>query len=180
VTNDSLTGIYSAIVFDCADTLSRMDPSRAELFRDVAGAAGITLPLPDVERAYEIVDFAIKMKSSALGSHDAKLGFHHSINAALCNLLGIQRSLATLHPHLLAEFDRRRRWCPFPDVCETLRQLAFRVQLYVLANWDSDLPAVLRNADLDGFFRDALSSEMLGCEKHSSLGHRSFHLRPFM
>lgn len=165
MTNESLTGTYSAIVFDCADTLLWMDPSRAELFRDVAAAAGITLPLPDVERAYEIVDFAIKMKSSTLGSQDAKLGFYYSINAALCNVLGLQRSLSELHPRLVAEFGRRRRWRPFPDVCETLRQLTVRVPLYVLANWDSHLSAVLRNAGLGGFFRDALSSEMLGHEK---------------
>jgi FMN phosphatase YigB (HAD superfamily) len=65
----------------------------------------------------------------------------------------------------LAEFSRRRRWYPFPDVPDALRQLAVRVPLYVLANWDADLPVVLRNASLDGFFRDALSSEMLGYEK---------------
>jgi FMN phosphatase YigB (HAD superfamily) len=34
-----------------------------------------------------------------------------------------------------------------------------------MAIWDSELPTVLRNAGLDGFFRSALSSEMLGCEK---------------
>jgi FMN phosphatase YigB (HAD superfamily) len=142
-----------------------MDPSRAELFRDVAAAAGITLPLPDVERAYEIVDFGIKMKSSALGAQDAKLGFYYSTNSGLCNVLGIQRSLSMLHPLLVAEFGRRRRWHPFPDVGEALGQLASRVPLYVLANWDSDLPAVLRNAGLEGFFREALSSEIIGYEK---------------
>jgi FMN phosphatase YigB (HAD superfamily) len=165
MTNDGLTGAYSAIVFDCADTLLRMDPSRAEIFRDVATAAGIPIPLLDVERAYETVDFAIKMKSSALGSHEARLGFYYSINAALCNVLGIQRSLSTLHPRLVAEFGRRRQWRPFPDVVEALHQLASRVPLYVLANWDCDLPAVLRNAGLDGFFRAALSSGILGSEK---------------
>ncbi len=174
MTNDSLTGTYSAIVFDCADTLLRMDPSRAELFRDVATAAGITLQLPEVERAYEIVDFAIKMKSSALGTHDARLGFYYSINAALCNVLGIQRSLSTLHPRLVAEFSRRRQWSPFPDVGETLQRLARRVPLFVLANWDSDLPAVLRNAGLDGFFHTALSSEMLGSEKPEAACFETF------
>jgi putative hydrolase of the HAD superfamily len=165
VTPNSLTGTYSAIVFDCADTLLRMDPSRAKLFRDTAAASGLTLPLPDIERAYEIVDFAIKMKSSALGSQDAKLDFYYSINSALCNVLGIQRSLSALHPKLMAEFGRRRRWHPFPDAGEALRQLSSRVPLYVLANWDSELPAVLRNTGLDGFFHHALSSEMLGYEK---------------
>lgn len=165
MTHDSLTGTYSAIAFDCADTLLRMEPSRAELFRDIAATAGLVLPLQDVERAYEIVDFAIKMKSSTLRSQDARLDFYHSVNSALCNVLGIQRFLPTLHPRLVAEFGRRRQWHPFPDAGDALRELAARVPLYVLANWDSDLPTVLRNTGLDGFFSEALSSQMLGHEK---------------
>jgi FMN phosphatase YigB (HAD superfamily) len=165
VTHDSLTGAYRAIVFDCADTLLRMEPSRAEIFRDTAAEVGCTLPLEDVERAYDIVDFAIRMQSSTLKSQDAKLDFYYSVNAALCNVLGIQQSLSVLHPRLVAEFARRRRWHPFPEAGDALRQLAGRVPLYVLANWDLELAAVLRNAGLDGFFCDVLSSAMLGCEK---------------
>jgi putative hydrolase of the HAD superfamily len=165
VTHDSLTGAYSAIVFDCADTLLRMDPPRAEIFRDAVAIAGLTIPLMDVERAYEIVDFAIRMKSSSLKSRSAKADFYYSINAALCNVLGVQRSLPLVHPLLMAEFRRRRQWLPFPEAGEALRKLAARVPLYVLANWDLDLAAVLRRVGLGGFFREALSSEMLGHEK---------------
>jgi putative hydrolase of the HAD superfamily len=165
VANEGLTGTYSAIVFDCADTLLRMDPSRAEIFRDAAAIAGLVLPIEAVERAYDIVDFAIKMRSSKLHSPEAKLEFYHSINAALCNALGIQRSLSALHPLLLAEFRRRKQWRPFADVDGALRRLATQVPLYVLANWDSGLPGVLRDVGLDGFFRDVASSEMLGSEK---------------
>jgi putative hydrolase of the HAD superfamily len=165
VADEGLTGTYSAIVFDCADTLLRMDPSRAEIFQDTAAMAGLVIPLADVERAYDIVDFAIKMRSSALTSPEAKSQFYHSINAALCDVLGIRRALPVLHPRLLVEFPRRRRWRPFPDADWALRQLVTQVPLYVLANWDSGLPSVLRNAGLDGFFRDVVSSEMVGSEK---------------
>jgi FMN phosphatase YigB (HAD superfamily) len=165
VADEALTGACSAIVFDCADTLLRMDPSRAEIFRDAAATAGLVLPLEEVERAYDVVDFAIKMRSSKLRSPDAKLEFYRSINEALCDALGIRRSLPALHPLLLAEFRRRRCWRPFADVDQALRQLGPRVPLYVLANWDLGLAAVLRDVGLDGFFRDAVSSEMLGSEK---------------
>lgn len=164
----NLTGVsnYSAVVFDCADTLLRMNPSRAELFRDAATKVGVVLPLKDIERAYEIVDFAIKMKSSVIGSQEGKkLDFYYTINSALCNVLGIQRSVSVLHPRLLAEFGRRRQWCPFPDVIGTLSQISRWVPLYVLANWDSELPAVLRQTGLERFFHSVLSSEMLGREK---------------
>jgi putative hydrolase of the HAD superfamily len=142
-----------------------MEPSRSQLFRDVAARAGTTLLLSDVERAYEIVDFAIKMKSSVLRSRDAKLDFYYSINTALCNVLGIQRSLPVLHPNLVAEFSRRRRWLPFPDVENALRQLVRKVPLYILANWDSSLPLVVRDAGLERFFHNVVASEMLGFEK---------------
>lgn len=180
MTHDSLTGTYRAIVFDCADTLLRMDPSRAEIFRDTAAAAGLTLPLEDVERAYDIVDFAIRMRSSTLKSQNAKLDFYYSVNAALCNVLGIQRSLSVLHPRLVAEFGRRRRWHSFPEAGDALRQLAGQVPLYVLANWDLELAAVLRNAGLDRFFRDALSSAMLGCEKPERACFEAFLARTFL
>ena len=163
--SETLIGTYSAIAFDCADTLLRMDPSRAEIFRDAAALAGLVIPLEEIERAYDMVDFAIKMRSSKLHSPEAKLEFYRSINAALCNALGIQRSLPTLHPLLLAEFGRRKQWRPFAEVDEALRQLASQVPLYVLANWDSGLPGVLRKVGLDRFFRDVASSEMLGSEK---------------
>jgi FMN phosphatase YigB (HAD superfamily) len=177
VTDEALIGTYSAIVFDCADTLLRMDPSRADIFRDTAAMAGIVLPLEDVERAYDMVDFAIKMRSSKLRTSQAKLEFYHSINAALCNALGIQQSLSTLQPLLLAEFRRRRHWRPFADVDGALRQLAAEVPLYVLANWDSELPTVLRNTVLDGFFRDVVSSEMLGAEKPDAACFEAFLAR---
>ena len=175
--NEGLIGTYSAIVFDCADTLLRMDPSRAEIFRDAAAMAGLVLPLNEIERAYDIVDFAIKMRSSKLHSIEAKLEFYRSINAALCNALGIQRSLSALQPLLLAEFRRRKQWRPFADVDGALRQLAARVPLYVLANWDSGLPGVLRNVGLDGFFRDVASSEMLGSEKPEQACFEAFLAR---
>lgn len=162
---DGLTGIYSAIAFDCADTLLRMDPSRVEIFCDAATSINLTLSNADVERAYDMVDFGIKMRSSSLKSQDAKREFYRSINAALCNALGIQRSLPALHPILMAEFARRRRWRPFPDAEEALRRLETWMPLYVLANWNSELPAVLRNAGIGHFFRDVQSSEVLGSEK---------------
>jgi putative hydrolase of the HAD superfamily len=165
VADNDLTGTCSAIVFDCADTLLRMDPSRAEIFRDTAATAGLDLQLADVERAYDVVDFAIKMRSSKLKSPAAKLDFYYSFNAALCNVLGIQQSLSALHPCLIAEFRRRKQWRPFPEIDGALSQLADRVPLYVLANWDSALPTILRDAGLDGYFRDVVSSEMLGSEK---------------
>jgi putative hydrolase of the HAD superfamily len=170
-------GTYSSIVFDCADTLLRMEPSRAEIFKDAVDSFGLAVPVDDIERAYDIVDFAIRMRSSELQSKSAKMEFYLTINSMLCDVLGIRRSLSLLHPLLVAEFRRRKRWRPFPDVRDTLRHLAERVPLYVLANWDSDLPMVLKQADLHEYFRDAISSESLGAEKPSHACFEKFLMR---
>lgn len=161
----SLDRVYSAIIFDCADTLLHLAPSRETIFRDAASEFGITLPLQDIERAYDIVDFLIKMKSSKIQSQPEKMDFYYSINSALCDVLGIRQSLSSLHPHLLDAFRRRKKWQPFMDAAETLQYLAKRAPLYVLANWDAELKTVLKNVGLDGFFRDAISSAELGSEK---------------
>ena len=63
---DDLIRSCQAVVFDCADTLLRLDPPREVIFRDAAAEAGLELQLDDVARAYELVDFAVKIKSSEL------------------------------------------------------------------------------------------------------------------
>lgn len=174
MTRDHFTGRYFAIAFDCADTLLQLDPPRAVLFRDAAADVGVALSLNDVERAYDIVDFAIQMKSSEIRTEGAKLDFYHLVNSALCDILGIRQSFSTLHPRLLIEFNRRKRWRAFPDVIEPLRSLAKRVSLYVLANWDTSLGTVLLNAGLGGIFQNTLSSATLGSEKPSRACFEAF------
>jgi putative hydrolase of the HAD superfamily len=156
-----------AVVFDCADTLLRLDPPREVIFRDTAAEIGLELPLGEIARAYELVHFALKMKSSKVVSTGAKSEFYQAFNTSLCAALGIQRSLDALHPLLTQRFAARRRWVAFEDAADTLRAIGRRVPVHALANWDRGLDDVLRRAGLRDLLGDAASSEILGAEKPS-------------
>src|SRR4029077_6017407 len=151
---DDLIRSWQAVVFDCADTLLRLDPPREVIFRDVAAEAGLELQLDDVARAYELVDFAVKIKSSELGSVTAKSEFYHAYNAALCAALGISRSLGALNSVLIQRFSERRHWVAFEDAADTLRAIGERVPVHVLANWDNGLEDVIRQAGLRELVHD--------------------------
>jgi len=154
-----------AVVFDCADTLLRLDPSREVIFRDAAAEEGVDLQLSDIAHAYELVDFALKMKSSELKSFRAKSEFYRTYNAGLCAALGIRQSLERLNSVLIQRFSERRRWIAFEDAADTLRVIGERVPVHVLANWDKGLDHVMRHAGLRELVHDVAASEILGAEK---------------
>jgi putative hydrolase of the HAD superfamily len=162
---DDLIRSCQAVVFDCADTLLHLDPSREVIFREAAAEAGLDLQLDDIARAYELVDFAVKIKSSELRSVAAKSAFYHAYNAALCGALGIRESLGKLNPVLMQRFSERRHWVAFEDAVDTLRAIGERVPVHVLANWDDGLDGVIRCAGLREFVHDVAASAALGAEK---------------
>jgi putative hydrolase of the HAD superfamily len=166
-----------AVVFDCAGTLLRLDPPREVILRDAAAELGLDLPLPDIARAYEIVDFALKMRSSELKSDAVKSAFYQAFNASLCAALGIQKSLHLLHPLLLKCFAARRRWVAFEDAAETLRIIGKRIPVHALANWDDGLEEVLRRAGLRDLLGDVAASAILGAEKPARACFDAFLVR---
>lgn len=157
--------MISAIVFDCGDTLLRLDPPREVIFRDAAAELGIVLEPALIGRAYRLVDFAYKLHSSRVSTEEGRSDFYREFNGALCSALGIERSADALHPRLLAAFRARRRWQPFPDAVATLRTFSERVPLFVLANWDARLPTLLAETGLEPYLSGAFASEILGAEK---------------
>ena len=162
---EDLVHSCEAVAFDCADTLLRLDPPREVIFRDAASEAGLDLRLDDVARAYEMVDFALKIKSSELRSCAAKSEFYCTYNAALCAALGIRKSLDALNAVLIQRFTERRRWIAFDDAADTLRAIGERVPVHVLANWDKALADVIRQAGLRELVHDVAASAVLGAEK---------------
>jgi putative hydrolase of the HAD superfamily len=156
---------YSAIVFDRGDTLLRLDPPREVIFCEAARELDLELPMRDVARAYELVDFSLKMKSSELATAKAKAEFYRSLNTGLCTALGVHSHIDHLHPLLVRRFAERRRWVAFQDAIETLRAIPDGVGVHVLANWDRGLDGLLINAGLREYIGDVAASELLGVEK---------------
>jgi putative hydrolase of the HAD superfamily len=161
----NLIASCDAVVFDCGETLLRLDPPRELIFRDAAAELQLDLPLANIARAYELVDFAVRMRSSELPSAEAKQEFYLAVNTKLCMALGVQQSLAQLHPLLMKHFAARRRWVAFDDAAPTLRAIAKRAPVHVLANWDMGLDGVLAQAGLRNLLGDVAPSELLGSEK---------------
>lgn len=154
-----------AVVFDCAGTLLRLDPSPEQIFQDAARPLGLDIALAEIARAYEIVTFAIKMKSSELTTRARKDAFYAELNRALCAALGIDGLFDRLHPLLLSEFAMRRRWVAFDDAATALSAVGERVAVHVLANWDRHLDDLLVRAGLRHLIGYAGASEQLGAEK---------------
>ncbi len=162
---DNLIRKCDAVIFDCADTLLRLDPPREVIFRDAAAEKGFDLRLSDIAHAYELVDFAFKVKSSELRSLTDKSKFYRTYNAGLCAALGIHQSSERLTAVLIERFSQRRRWVAFEDAADTLRVIGERVPVHVLANWDKGLDDVIRRAGLRDLLHDVAASEVLGAEK---------------
>jgi putative hydrolase of the HAD superfamily len=154
-----------AAVFDCAGTLLRLDPPTEQIFQDAAAELGLSIALPDITRAYEIVNFATQIKSSELTTKAKRDEFYSAFNRSLCVALGIDRSYDRLHPLLLSRFATRRHWVAFDDSAETLTAVGARVAVHALANWDRHLDDVLVRAGLRHLMGDAANSEELGAEK---------------
>ncbi|OBG93802.1 hypothetical protein A5697_03745 [Mycobacterium sp. E3251] len=154
-----------AVIFDCAGTLLRLDPPSEEIFRDSAAELGLDIAMADVARAYEIVNFAIQIKSSELTTKAKREEFYAGFNRSLCAALGIDRSYDRLHPLLLARFATRRHWIAYDDAASALTAVGARIPVHALANWDRHLDHVLVRAGLRRLIVDAASSEQLGAEK---------------
>jgi putative hydrolase of the HAD superfamily len=160
-----IVGSCDAVVFDCADTLLRLDPPRETIFGDAAAELGVALPPENIARAYELVDFALKAKSSQFTSKEAKSRFYFEFNSALCVALGIESSFKQLHPLLIRRFTERRRWVAFADAAETLHAIRQHTPVHALANWDGGLDSVLAQAGLRDLLSDVAASATLGAEK---------------
>ncbi|WP_293327952.1 HAD family hydrolase [Mycobacterium sp.] len=154
-----------AAVFDCAGTLLRLDPPSEQIFQDAVAELGLDIPLTEIARAYEIVNFAVQIKSSELPTKAERDAFYRGFNRSLCAALGIDRSFDRLHPLLLTRFATRRHWVAFDDSAAALAAVGERVAVHALANWDRHLDEVLVRAGLRHLIGDAASSEELGAEK---------------
>lgn len=154
-----------AAVFDCAGTLLRLDPASEQIFQDAAAELGLDIDLAEISRTYEIVTFALPIKSSELTTQAKKDAFYAEFNRSLCVVLGIDRSYDRLHPLLLSRFATRRHWVAFDDAAPALSAVGQRVAVHALANWDQHLDKVLVRAGLRHLIGDAASSEQLGAEK---------------
>ena len=157
--------IPEALVFDCGGTLLELNIPRENTFQEVLADEGLHVELELIRRAYDIVDWSFKQRSSKETTLDAKKRFFDNFNIALCDVLGLRSHALTLNEHLQDAFKRRCNWQADDDTKEWLFWASKRFECYVLANWSRSLNQVLDRAGIAHFFRGIYCSEELGAEK---------------
>ena len=94
--------------------------------------------------------------------------------AATVRRMGGSEPPAGAAEELFERFGHRETWRVYPDVAGTLSALASRgVPMAVVSNWDSRLPALLRELGIRHYFGPILVSALEGYEKPDP---RIFHL----
>jgi FMN phosphatase YigB (HAD superfamily) len=156
---------WDDVVFDCGDTLLTLSPPRETICVDVLHSMGLRFDAAQVALAYRLADFRYPRREGLVASLGGLRAFHQSYNDALCEALGIGSFAQPFDAALHEAFVRRRRWTAGAEVHEGLRFLGARYRLHVLANWDANLEAVLREAGLREHFASVHPSALLGAEK---------------
>lgn len=152
-----------AVFFDFGDTLAALSPSKEELFQRAAHSIGMELGLEAIRRAYQVVDFRTKYSSVHVTDRE---GFYRDFNEQLCEALGISSRCDELHPALIAQFKREKKWQLIAEVPEALRRLrALKLPLALVANWDSNLPELTERLGIRDAFSVIVASQAAGVEK---------------
>ncbi len=167
----------STVVFDCGDTLLTLAPPREELCQQALQRLEIYVPYDTIALAYRMVDFRLTQKSSRLKSVEEKRAFHLAYNSMVAEALGLESRTEEVDRTLFEVFSERRHWQPFPGTFEALEDLRLRHELFVLANWDTNLVSLLEKTKLAPFFSGIFSSAELGAEKPDPAAFAEFAKR---
>jgi FMN phosphatase YigB (HAD superfamily) len=165
------------VVFDCADTLLDLQPSRECIAQEVLTGLGVRCDLGTIRTAYRLADFTLQQRSSRERTAADKAAFFTRYNGLLAVALGVETKRDELDGALQEAFGARRRWTAAAGAAAALAQIGARYPMYVLANWSAGLRDVLAGADLLAGWVGVFSSEELGSEKPSPAAFHAFATR---
>jgi putative hydrolase of the HAD superfamily len=158
------------VTFDVGGTLLRANPSIGAIYAEVLAKRGFPCEAVDVERAFEAAWERIDARSSSAQRYGLLPAGERRYWRELL-LLTVQQ-LGGVEPpegaadELFDQFARPESWKVFPEVPATLAEVSRRgLALAVVSNWDSRLPALLRQLGLRSFFGPILVSALESCEK---------------
>jgi len=162
------------ILFDCGGTLVQLDPPAEKIAADFLREEGINITIADVKLAYRIVNSYLKQSSLNLRSPKEKQDFLIRYNMELFKILGLSSNGESWAKRLFQRFSKYKRWGLFPDTTSALMSLKEHgFSLGIVANWDSGLPNLLKQLNIDYLFALVISSTKVGVEKPSP---EIFHL----
>jgi putative hydrolase of the HAD superfamily len=166
--------IPEVLVFDCGDTLLELNIPRENIFQEVLAKEGVKVELDYIRRAYDIVDWSFKQRSSQERTAEAKKRFFDGFNVALCNVLGLSNYSGVINMQLQDAIRQRCRWIASDSTLNLMSWVSNRYECYVLANWSRNLPQVMSQAGILHFFKGVYSSDELGAEKPNPESYERF------
>lgn len=167
------------ITFDVGGTLIHPYPSVGAVYAGVLTRRGFAADPEDTERAFEEAwDHAARRlppsRERYSASPEGERGYWRDLLAMTVSRLGGGEPPPGAAEELFEMFGHRETWRIYPEVAATLDALASRgIPLAVLSNWDSRLPALLRELGIRHYFGPILVSVLEGLEKPDP---RIFHL----
>jgi len=167
---DSAPATIRAISFDVTGTLISC-PRLGDIYSEILGRHGVAVSQDQVAMLFPIVwkefDCSAEFGSDRFATHpDGARGWWRRFVERLCELAGASAPSRFATAELFDHFRRAEPWSIYPEVVETLGELAKRgFRLAVVSNWDARLPELLDALDLGVSFEAVLYSERVGVEK---------------
>jgi putative hydrolase of the HAD superfamily len=168
------------ITFDVGGTLIHPFPSIGGVYAEVLTRRGFPASPEATERAFEeawegaAARRVPLVREGAGWSPVVERGYWRELLEMTVGRLGGSKPPAGAAEELFERFGHGETWRIYPDVAATLEGLALRgIPMAVVSNWDSRLPALLRELGIRHYFGPILVSALEGCEKPDP---RLFHL----
>jgi putative hydrolase of the HAD superfamily len=159
------------ITFDVGGTLIHPYPSVGAVYAEVLTRRGLPAEATATEKAFEEAwDDAGRRRPPNRerynGSPQGERGYWRELLAMTVERLGGPSPPEGAAEELFERFGHRETWRVFPEVAGTLETIASRgVPMVILSNWDSRLPALLRELGIRHYFGPILVSALEGYEK---------------
>jgi putative hydrolase of the HAD superfamily len=167
------------VTFDVGGTLIHPFPSVGAVYAEVLTRRGFPVNPAATEIAFEdaweCAARRVPASRERYGwSPDGERGYWRALLAMTVERLGGQVAPAGAAEELFERFGHRETWRVYPEVASTLEALGSRgIPMAILSNWDSRLPALLRELGIRHHFGPILVSALEGYEKPDP---RIFHL----
>ncbi len=159
------------ISFDVGGTLIHPDPPVGAIYAEVLTRRGFPCRETEVERAFEA-----SWEAAAVGIAEAEerysraphgeRGYWRDLLRDTVRRMGGSQVPPGAADELFERFAHAECWKVYPEVFDTLDALERRgLEMAVVSNWDSRLPALLRELSLRRHFGPLLVSAIEGMEK---------------
>lgn len=158
---------FSHVLFDFADTLAELQPSRQDVVAaHLQHVAGVDVPAEHIARCYKAVDLLMQYSSLRTRTVAQRTEFYLEYNQRLLALLGV---LHKVPPESLFEAfgQYEKHWALKPGARATLDALRHRgYKIGIISNFDSRLEQIVHERlELGGVIDHLHISQTEGVEK---------------